>query len=78
MTKDKHSLLTRSERMGQFRLKIIGGLLASPPEQGDLNNQLQSLAQKPWLHPFSGESVHYAAATMERWYYRAKKEKAVF
>ena len=62
MTKEKQSPLTPSERMGQFRLKIIGGLLASPPKKGDLNNQLQSLAQKPWLHPFSGENVHYAAS----------------
>ena len=75
MTQEKQSPLTPSERMGQFRLKIIGGLLASPPKKGDLNKQLQNLAQKPWLHPFSGENVHYAASTMERWYYKARKEK---
>ncbi len=31
MRNTKHSPLTQSERMGQFRLKIIGSLLASPP-----------------------------------------------
>ncbi len=54
MSNQTHSLLTRSERMGQFRLKIIGSLLASPPDKGDLKNQLSQLAQKPWLHPISG------------------------
>jgi hypothetical protein len=55
MTNKTHSPLTQSERMGQFRLKIIGSLLASPPGKGDLRNQLSQLAQKPWLHPVSGE-----------------------
>jgi len=60
--------------MGQFRLKIIGSLLASPPDKRDLKNQLAKLAEKPWLHPVSGESVHYSLATLERWYYKAKKQ----
>lgn len=73
MTDQAHANLTRSERMGQFRLKIIGGLLASPPSKGDLKNQLLQLAQKSWLHPISGETVHYSLATLERWYYKATK-----
>ena len=72
---ETHSSLTKSEHMGQFRLKIIGSLLASPPEKGDLNHQLLQLARKPWLHPLTGETVYYAASTMERWYYKSKKEK---
>lgn len=74
MSHQTHSHLTRSERMGQFRLKIIGSLLASPPDKGDLKNQLSRLAQKPWLHPISGETVHYSLPTLERWYYTAIKQ----
>lgn len=75
MTKQTTSHLTQSERIGQFRLKIIGGLLASPPDKGDLKKQLAQLAQKPWLHPLSGETVHYSIPTLERWYYKTKKEQ---
>ena len=73
MTHQNHSPLTKSERIGQFRLKIIGSLLASPPNKGDLKNQLSQLAQKPWLHPISGERVYYSLPTLERWYYKAIK-----
>jgi putative transposase len=74
MSKQSLCHLTKSERIGQFRLKIIGGLLASPPEKGDLKNQLEQLAKKPWLHPLSGETVHYSIPTLERWYYKSKNE----
>jgi putative transposase len=75
MSNNTQSHLSKSERIGQFRLKIIGSLLASPPDKGDLKNQLTLLAQKPWLHPVSGETIHYSLPTLERWYYKAKKEK---
>ena len=58
MSNNTQSHLSKSERIGQFRLKIIGSLLASPPDKGDLKNQLTLLAQKPWLHPVSGETIH--------------------
>ncbi len=74
MTHQAHAHLTQSERMGQFRLKIIGSLLASPPGQGDLKNQLFKLTQKPWLHPISGDTVYYSLPTLERWYYKALKQ----
>ena len=66
--------LTKSECIGQFRLKIIGGLLASPPEKGDLKKQLTLLSEKPWFHPLSGELVHYSIPTLERWYYKSKSK----
>ena len=75
MSQQKQTDLSQSERIGEFRLKIIGGLLASPPVQGDLKKQLSTLANKPWLHPLSGESLYYSIPTLERWYYQAKKVK---
>jgi len=73
MTNQKDAPLTQAERMGQLRLKIIGSLLASPPEKGDLKNQLFALSKKAWLHPVTGETVRYSLSTLERWYYKAKK-----
>ena len=35
MTLKPNAHLTKSECIGQFRLKIIGSLLASPPEKGE-------------------------------------------
>jgi len=75
MTNSTQTHLTPSERIGQFRLKIIGGLLASPPDKGNLKIELYQLAQKPWLHPISGSTVHYSKATLERWYYKVKNEQ---
>ena len=72
MTNSTQTQLSKSELMGQFRLKIIGGLLASPPNKGDLTQQLSQLAQKSWLHPLSGLTIHYSLPTLERWYYKAK------
>ena len=74
MSNKSHPPLTRSEQMAQFRLSIIGSLLASPPEQGDLHNQLSKLAEKHYHHPISGQPVDYSASTLERWYYKAKNE----
>lgn len=76
MTNSTQTQLTTSERLGQFRLKIIGGLLASPPAKGDLNHQLSQLAEKLWIHPVSGLTVQYSIPTIERWYYKAKNERA--
>jgi transposase InsO family protein len=50
-------------------------LLASPPERGELREELQRLAQKVWTHPITGESVRFAASTIERWYYAARSDK---
>lgn len=74
MSNKSHPTLTRSEQMAQFRLSIIGSLLASPPEKGDLQNQLSKLAEKNYLHPISGKALDYSTSTLERWYYKAKNE----
>src|SRR5262249_44376650 len=36
---------------------------------------IRSLAAKTWTHPVSEREVHFATATIERWYYRARREK---
>lgn len=58
----------------RFRFSIVGPLLASPPEKGQLKNALQELADKQWLHPITTLPVTLGLSTIERWYYRVRKE----
>jgi len=63
----------RWERWGQFRYSIIGGLLASPPEGGELTQALTELAQKRYRHPIHPERwVTYGFSTLEKWFHRAR------
>jgi len=59
----------------RFRFSVIGSLLSAPPGRGELKAAIQSLAEKIWTHPVTGQDVQYAATTIERWYYKARNEK---
>lgn len=61
-------------RWARLRHAIIGQLLASPPEPGELSSELESLAERPWRHPTHGEVVRFSAKTIERWYYVARND----
>jgi hypothetical protein len=63
------------ERWARFRFSVIGPLLAAPPEWGELQEQLKSLAAKKWHHPISGQRVQFGLSTIERWFYRARNQK---
>ena len=65
------SLSTR-EAWARFRLLVIGPLLASPPESGQLRLQLEELAGKTYRHPCTNEPVTFGVSTLERWYYLAR------
>lgn len=65
------SLSTR-EAWAQFRLLVIGSLLASPPEPGQLFAEIEKQASKSYRHPCTGESIQFGASTIERWYYLAR------
>lgn len=54
-----------------FRFSVIGGLLARPPDKGQLKKQLEELAQKRWRHPITGQWAQFGVSTIERWYYKA-------
>jgi len=68
------SIQSRSTRevWARFRLLVIGPLLASPPERGELQAALGHLASKSYRHPCTGEPVQFGASTIERWYYLAR------
>jgi putative transposase len=59
----------------RFRFSVVGSLLSSPPARGTLKTAIRNLAAKPWSHPVTGREVQFAAATIERWYYKARRER---
>jgi transposase InsO family protein len=54
---------------------VVGQLLAAPPAKGELREELARLAARTWRHPATGEPVRFGVSTIERWYYRALREK---
>jgi transposase InsO family protein len=64
------------EHWAHLRFSVIGQLLAAPPAKGALRAQLRQLAAREWRHPISGVAVRFGVSTLERWYYRALKERA--
>src|SRR5262249_39080007 len=58
----------------RFRFSVIGALLSSPPARGALKAAIRCLAEKTWTHPTSGRDVRFSAVTIERWYYKARRE----
>jgi putative transposase len=63
------------ERWAQLRFSVIGQLLAAPPAKGALGSELDKLAAREWRHPATGAPVRFGVSTIERWYYRALKER---
>ena len=63
------------ERWAHLRFSVIGQLLAAPPTKGELKAAIEALAERTWLHPTTGEPVRFGFSTIERWYYRALKER---
>jgi hypothetical protein len=59
-------------KWAELRFSVVGPLLASPPEVGDLGYAIEELARKRWLHPTTGELVDFGASTIERWFYAAR------
>ncbi len=59
----------------RFRFSVVGSLLSAPPARGELKTAIRALAAKTWTHPVSGREVRFATVTIERWYYRARRER---
>lgn len=66
---------TTATLWARFRFSVVGLLLSAPPPRGALKSAIESLAAKTWTHPVSGGPVSFTAATIERWYYRARRER---
>ena len=63
------------ERWAHLRFSVIGQLLAAPPDKGGLKAAIEALAARTWRHPTSGEPARFGFSTIERWYYRALRER---
>ena len=50
--------------------------MAAPPSKGELRAQIEALAGRQWRHPITGEPVRFGFSTIERWYYRALRERS--
>jgi putative transposase len=61
-------------RWARLRFSIIGPLLASPPEAGDLKRRIDELAARPWKHPQTGEALRVSFKTIERWLYAVRDQ----
>jgi putative transposase len=65
--------MPRWQHWAQFRFAVIGSLLSSPPEGGQLQQELQVLAEKNYQHPLvPDKQISPSFSTIERWYYQAK------
>ena len=58
-----------------MRFAVIGQLVAAPPLKGELASAIAELAERTWRHPTTGKPTRFGFSTIERWYYRALKEK---
>ncbi len=59
-------------RWGRFRFAVVGKLLITPLERGQLCAALSELAEQLWEHPITGEPTRFTVPTLERWYYTAR------
>lgn len=58
----------------RFRLQVIGPLLASPAESGELQGNIRELSERVYRHPLRPEkSIRFGFSTIERWYYQARE-----
>lgn len=57
----------------EFRFGVIGALLSSPPEPGELRRRLKQLSEVEWKHPLREEKFRISLSTIERWYYASQK-----
>ncbi len=72
---DEERVSKGDQRWARLRFSIVGPLLAAPPPRGELRNELKRLASRQWVHPITGQWVRFGISTIERWYYRALRER---
>jgi len=73
---EERSVCGGDQRWARFRFSVVGPLLAAPPERGELRGELKRLATRRWVHPITGKWVSFGLSTIERWYYRALRERS--
>ncbi len=74
-SRSRHGHQRVHEQWAHLRFAVVGWLLAAPPEKGELRTAIAGLAQRTWQHPTTGGPVQFGFSTIERWYYRALRER---
>jgi transposase InsO family protein len=62
-------------KVAEVKLSVLGELLNAPVEKGELEKKIKELSLKLWIDPRSRTPRRYGYATIERWYYKARKHK---
>lgn len=62
-------------RWARLRFAIIGPLLSSPSDAGELWARIEELGKKPWRHPSTDLTIRFSPKTIERWYYTSRDEQ---
>lgn len=65
---------TKAEEMAVFRHSVVGDLVASELDHGDLQLELKKRASKRYRPPGAVASRTYHWKTFQDWYYRSKEE----
>ncbi len=63
----------KAGRWAKFRFAVIGPLLVSPPEHGQLRAALEELSLRTFTHPLTGHPMRIGLSTLESWYYAAQR-----
>ena len=63
------------DRWAHLRFSVVGQLLADPPAKGTLQSEIRRLSLREWRHPATGEPVRFGSSTIQRWYYKALRER---
>ncbi|OGT44749.1 MAG: integrase [Gammaproteobacteria bacterium RIFCSPHIGHO2_12_FULL_38_11] len=71
---NKIDAVSRQALWARFRFGIIGPLLSAPPDSGELKSALTALSEKTWKNPMTGLPLKFSVSTLERWFYRAKRD----
>ena len=70
----------KTQRSNRRRVGVLSILRRWPTLErsacaGELKTAIRALAERTWRHPVSECNVQFAAATIERWYYIARREE---
>ena len=62
-----------AEAVAILRVQVIGALLSSDLQRGELAPALRALSEKRFLRPGSSVYRSFAVPTLQTWYYRARR-----
>lgn len=68
----KSTGLHRRRVWAAFRFSVVGSLVSSQLERGELKERFAELSKQTWKHPITAEPFTLGASTIERWFYKAR------